>query len=127
VANPDTGRHFYADLQMFTDYSGVDPGLFMRQFLSSEITSKENKWQGRNITRWQNPEYDQLFARSEVEIDPVKRAAMLIALNDMVINNVVVIPVVTRPIVTAIANNLRAPLSGWDTNTFAIEDWYRDT
>jgi peptide/nickel transport system substrate-binding protein len=52
---------------------------------------------------------------------------MLIALNDMVIRNVVVIPVVTRPDVAAAANNLHAPLSGWDTNTFAIEDWYRDT
>jgi hypothetical protein len=44
-----------------------------------------------------------------------------------VIRNVVVIPVVTRPAVTAVANNLHTPLSGWDTNTFAIEDWYRDT
>ena len=40
---------------------------------------------------------------------------------------VVVIPVVTRPYVTAVANNLHAPLSGWDSGTFAIEDWYRDT
>ena len=64
----------------------------MKQFLSSEVASKENKWQGRNVTRWQSPEYDKLYAQSEVEIDPVKRAAMLIALNDMVIRNVVVIP-----------------------------------
>ena len=52
---------------------------------------------------------------------------MLIALNDMVISNVVLIPVVTRPDVTAVANNLHVPLSGWDNNMFAIEDWYRDT
>jgi peptide/nickel transport system substrate-binding protein len=82
AANPDTVSHFYADLQMFTWYSGVDPGLVMRQFLSSEVASKDNKWQRLNVSRWQNPEYDQLFARSEVEMDPVKRAALFIAMND---------------------------------------------
>ena len=127
AGNPDTYRHFYADLQMMAWDIQVDPGFSINQFLSSEVASKENKWMGRNVTRWQSPEYDKLYAQSEVEIDPVKRAAMLIALNDMVIKNVVVIPVVTRPYVTAVANNLHAPLSGWDSGTFAIEDWYRDT
>jgi len=98
----------------------------MRQFLSSEIASKANKYQGRNVARWQSPEYDRLFARSETEIDPVKRAAMFMTLNDMLIKDVVVIPVVTRPGVSAVANSLHAPLSGWDTNTYAIQDWYRD-
>jgi peptide/nickel transport system substrate-binding protein len=126
-ANPDTCKHFYADLQMYNGYTGVDPGLIMRNFLSSEVAGKDNKWTARNVTRWQSPEYDQLYAQSEVEIDPVKRAAMLIALNDMVIKNVVVIPVVTRPDVTAVANNLHVTLSGWDINMFAIQDWYRDT
>jgi peptide/nickel transport system substrate-binding protein len=127
-ANPDTLRHFYADLQMASPTMGrPDPGVLMKVFLSSEVASKQNKWQGPNSTRWRSPEYDQLYAQSEVEMDPVKRAAMLIALNDMVIRNVVVIPVVTRPDVTAVANNLHAPLSGWDSNMFAIEDWYRDT
>ena len=69
----------------------------MRQFLSAEAAQKANKWQGRNITRWQNPEYDKLFHEAETELDPVKRAALFIAMNDMVIKNVVVIPVVTRP------------------------------
>jgi peptide/nickel transport system substrate-binding protein len=39
---------------------------------------------------------------------------------------VVVIPVVTRPGVTAAAKNLHAPISGWDNNTYALADWYRD-
>src|SRR5215475_11121391 len=103
-----------------------DPGLFMRQFLSSETASRANTYQGRNVVRWQSPEYDKQFGQTEVEIDPVKRAAMFIALNDMLVRNVVVIPVVTRPGVSAVANNLHAPLSGWDTNTYAIQDWYRD-
>jgi peptide/nickel transport system substrate-binding protein len=47
-------------------------------------------------------------------------------MNDLLIRNVVVIPVVARRDVTALANNLHAPLSGWDTNMYALHDWYRD-
>ena len=35
-----------------------DPELFMNQFLHGEAATKANKWQGRNITRWQSKEYD---------------------------------------------------------------------
>ncbi len=74
-----------------------DPELFMNQFTSWEIASKENKWQGRNITRWQSEEYDKLYRAAETEMDPVKRAALFIKMNDLVIQNVVVIPVVLAP------------------------------
>ena len=30
----------------------------MRQFVTWEAASKANKWQGRNITRWRNEEFD---------------------------------------------------------------------
>ena len=64
-----------------------DPELFMIQFCSWEAATKANKWQGRNITRWQNREYDDNFNAAQVEIDPLKRVAMLIKANDMVIDN----------------------------------------
>ena len=128
VANLDTYPHFACDLQMYTTtMTQPDPGVFMRQFLSSEVASKANKFQGRNITRWQSEEYDKLHQASEKELDPVKRAALFIAMNDLLIKNVVVIPVVGRPSVAAAANNLHAPLSGWDNNTYALQDWYRDS
>ena len=127
VANLDTYPHFVADLQMYTTTMGQpDPGVFMRQFLSSEVASKANKFQGRNISRWQSAEYDKLFEQADQELNPVKRAALFIAMNDLVIKNVVVIPVVTRPGVTAAAKDLHAPISGWDNNTYALRDWYRD-
>jgi peptide/nickel transport system substrate-binding protein len=127
VANPDTYAHFYCDLQMHAPIMfSPDPGVFMRQFLSREAASKANKWQGRNITRWQSSEYDRLYQQSETEIDPVRRAALFIAMNDPVVRNVVVIPVVARPQISAVANNLHVVLSGWDASTFAIQDWYRD-
>ena len=127
VANPDTYAHFSTDLQMFTTtMTQPDPGVFMRQFLSSEVSQKSNKYQGRNITRWQNADYDKLHAQSTTELDPVKRAAMFVEMNNMVIKDVVVIPVVTRPSVSAVAKKLHAPLSGWDGNFYALADWYRD-
>ena len=127
VANPDTYPHFVADLQMYTTTMGQpDPGVFMRSYLSGEAASKANKFQGRNITRWQSGEFDKLFEQADNELDPVKRAALFIAMNDLVIKNVVVVPVVTRPSVTAAAKGLHAPISGWDNNTYALADWYRE-
>ena len=126
VANPDTYTKFYCDLQMYTTtMSQPDPQLFMNQFNSWEVATKANKWQGRNITRWQNAEYDKLFRETESELDPVKRAALFIKMNDMVVGDQVVIPVVMRPGVAALGNNLVATISGWDNNTWDLSDWYK--
>jgi peptide/nickel transport system substrate-binding protein len=127
VANPDTYTKFYCDLQMYTTtMTQPDPQVFMMQFLTEEASSKENKWQGRNITRWQNKEYDQIHKAGQVEVDPVKRAAMFIKLNDMVVSDHVVIPVVARPGVAAMNTKLAANISGWDNNTWDIQDWYKE-
>jgi peptide/nickel transport system substrate-binding protein len=129
VANPDTTRKFYADIQMYTIGVGAppDPEGFMRQFLSSEIAAKENKWQGRNVTRWRSEAYDQAFHAAESELDPVKRAALFIAMNDMVVEDGVVIPIVSRPQVYAMSRKLKAVLSGWDNTFWNLQDWYRET
>ena len=127
VANPDTYTKFYTDLQMYnTGMNQPDPGVFMRQFLSWEVASKENKWQGRNITRWRNERYDETFRAAEGEIDPVKRAALFIEMNDMVVEDRAVIPIVYRPVVAAMSHKLRATLSGWDNAFWNLKDWYRE-
>jgi peptide/nickel transport system substrate-binding protein len=127
VANPDTYTHFYTDIQMYTTtMSQPDPETFMGQFTSWEVSSKDNKWQGRNITRWRSEEYDKLYRAAEAEMDPVKRAALFIKMNDLVIQNVVVIPVVQRPRVAAMSNRLRAEQSPWDSDFWALHSWYRE-
>jgi len=127
VANPDTYPHFSTDLQMYTTtMTQPDPGVFMRQFLSSEVAQKANKYQGRNIVRWRNADYDKLHDQSDTELDPVKRAALFIAMNDLLIKDVVIIPVVTRPAVCAVGGKIHCPLSGWDSNMYAVQDWYRE-
>jgi peptide/nickel transport system substrate-binding protein len=62
---------------------------------------------------------------AESELDPVKRAAHFIRMNDLVIENRVVIPVVARPRVAAISTKLRARMSGWDLDFWNLQDWYR--
>ncbi|MEA2807283.1 MAG: peptide/nickel transport system substrate-binding protein, partial [Rhodospirillaceae bacterium] len=127
VANPDTYTKFYTDLQMYTvSMTQPDPEVFLLQFVSWEAATKENKWQGRNITRYQNKEYDDIHKAAQTELDPVKRAAMLIKLNEMAVNNQVVIPVVARPSVVAMGSKLVAVMSGWDNNTWDIQDWYKE-
>ncbi len=127
VANPDTYSHFYTDIQMYTTtMTQPDPELFMNQFTSWEVASKDNKWQGRNITRWKNEEYDKLYRAAESELDPVKRAAVFIKMNEMVIQNVVVIPVVFRPRVAAVSNRLHVEQSGWDSDFWNLPNWYKE-
>jgi peptide/nickel transport system substrate-binding protein len=128
AANPDTARKFYEDIQMYTvgTPSVPDPERFMQQFVSWEIASKENKWQGNNPTRWHSDEYDKIFRAAQGELDPVKRAALFIAMNDMVVDDVVVIPIVNRRWVAAVSRKLKAQLSGWDNDFWNLKDWYRE-
>ncbi len=89
--------------------------------------SKANKWQGRNITRWQSKEYDDAFKAAQGELDPVKRAA-LVHQDER--------PGHQRPGrssrsstgrgVRGVANKLVAALSGWDNDFWALQNWYRE-
>jgi peptide/nickel transport system substrate-binding protein len=127
VGNPDTYTKFYCDVQMYTTtMTQPDPELFMNQFTSWEVATKENKWQGRNITRWRSEEYDKAFRAAEGELDPVKRAALFIRMNDLVCGSQAVIPVVNRPKVQAVASKLHTSGSGWDNDLWNLKDWYRD-
>jgi peptide/nickel transport system substrate-binding protein len=127
VANPDTYSHFYTDIQMYTTtMTQPDPELFMLQFTSGEVATKDNKWQGKNITRWKNEEYDKLFRAAEGEMDPVKRAALFIKMNDLVIQNAVVVPVAARHSVVVVSNRLRVERTGWDSDFWALQNWYHE-
>jgi peptide/nickel transport system substrate-binding protein len=128
VANPDTYTKLWADMQMFTTtQTEPDPERFMEQYCSWEAASKANKWQGRNILRWRNDEYDKTFRMAENELDPVKRAALFIKLNDLVCSDNYIIPIVFRPRVSGVANKMQIQLSGWDNIVWALHSWYRET
>src|SRR6266853_3616170 len=126
VSNVDTNVRFHADLQTYTVFTGLDPQLFMAQFASWEVPAKENGWNGRNIARWRNADFDRLWRKAENEMDPVKRAALFIKMNDMVVQSAVVIPVTWRNVVHAAANSLAGiEPNSWDSIFGRIAYWYR--
>jgi peptide/nickel transport system substrate-binding protein len=124
-ANTDTTGHFHADLQMYTLSMGApDPEGMMRQFTSAEIASRANKWQRRNVTRYRNDEYDRTFRAAEVELDPVKRAALFIRLNDLIVQQAIVVPIVARGQVAAVSRRLKdVSLSGWEPDFWRLAWW----
>ncbi len=127
VGNPDTYGKFWSDLQMFTTtMTQPDPERFMDQYLAREISQKANKWSGRNMCRWTNDEYEKIYSAAESELDPVKRAALFIRMNDLPVKDNVIIPIASRPRVYGAVNKLQLTLSGWDLGHSTIHNWYRE-
>jgi peptide/nickel transport system substrate-binding protein len=127
VANPDTYTHFYCDMQMYnTTMPQADPQFFMNQYVSWQVANKDNKWQGRNVSRWQNKEYDEIYKQVESELDAVKRAALFIKLNDLVVTDNYIQPIVARTRVAALGGKMTAHFSGWDLDLWQLASWYRE-
>jgi peptide/nickel transport system substrate-binding protein len=127
VANPDTYSKFYADIEMFQiPMAQPDPALHMRRYISKNVATKENKWQGQNFPRWVNKDFDAAIDAAEGETDPVKRASLYIKANDIMWQDTMVIPVMHRLKVAAVSNSVRPVLSGWANDTDNIQDWYRE-
>ena len=127
AANPDTYQKFWSDIQMFTTtMTQPDPQIFMEQHTTEQLSQKANKWSSRNLVRWTNAEYDATFKAAQVEFDPVKRAAMFIKMNDLVVNDGHIIPLFARPRPYGIINKLVPTLSAWDSATWALGYWYRE-
>lgn len=91
------------------------------------ISQKENNWQGYNVQRWQNEQYDAAFEALKAATTEEEAQKLLWELNDLTINEYAVIPLVLRPFYTAIANRLEQrnqafenPFTGYFWN---IENW----
>jgi peptide/nickel transport system substrate-binding protein len=126
VANPDTYTKLYVDMEMYTTtQSSPDPERFLNQFTSWEIATKENKWLGRNVSRYSDPEADKAYKAAQKELDPEKRAELLIKVNEIFCEANVILPLLSRNRVAVAANNLVPNYSGWDSDTWSVASWYR--
>ena len=126
VANPDTYTKLYVDMEMYTTTQPQpDPERFLNQFVSWEIANKENKWLGRNVSRYSDPEADKAYKAAQSELDPVKRAALLIKVNEIFCEANIILPVLSRTRLAGHANNLVPKHSGWDVDSWHIASWYR--
>lgn len=119
-ANTDTYTHFYADLQLATYLLGPpDPERLMRVFCSWEVATKANNWQRFNVWRWRNDEYDRLYRSAETEMDPVKRAAFYIRMNDLVVQSGIIVPVAQSAKASAMSSRLRSV----EHNVYEVDFW----
>ena len=127
-SNRDTYTHFSADLQLITYFqSAPDPERFMSLFTSEEVPSKENNYQRYNAPRWRSPVYDELFAASRTEMDPVKRAALFIRMNELLVQDGAVLPLARRATVNARASTIKgADHTAWDRAFWRLANWYRE-
>jgi peptide/nickel transport system substrate-binding protein len=124
--NPDTYSHFYTDVQMYTIGSQVDPEFYMEAYTSWQMAQKANNWSGRNIVRWSHADYDALWKQAQAELDQVKRAALFVRMNDMLIEHNVVVPIIWRHGVSAASRRLQGmELTPWDSNLWHLAYWHR--
>lgn len=128
AGNPDTYGHFYADLEMYTNGpSSPYPIAWAERYRSDSIAQQSNNWSDANITRYDNPEFDELHTQAQTELDPEVQAELFIAMNDMSVMDFAEIPIIHRASVAAAANTL----TGYNGATFMsdvwdIKDWRRE-
>ncbi len=125
--SPDTYQKLWADVEMYANnFSGSDPEAYMANWGSDKIPSPDTQWQGSNMPRYVNAEYDAMVAQMAVTADIDERAALAKAMNDMLMQDFVMIPLVYRGRVSAHSNTLAGvKLNTWDSEMWNIADWSR--
>ncbi|MCZ6506983.1 MAG: peptide ABC transporter substrate-binding protein [Acidobacteria bacterium] len=121
-------RHFYADLQEFA-YSNrsPDPGAYMKAWTCGEVARMANNWATGNWARYCNPAYDELYLRSTKEMDPEKRRALFLRMNDILIEDAAVIPLVHLVDWNGISTTVAGvEMTAWDVEVWNIKDWRRE-
>ena len=124
VANPDTYTALRRHAGVHDDDAAGRPRAVLNQYTSAGVSAKANNWQDATCPLAQR-EYDRIFTESQGEL-AVKRAALFIRMNDLVVSSNHIIPLVMRPTVSASLNALHPVLSAWDGTTWLLSDWWRD-
>jgi peptide/nickel transport system substrate-binding protein len=70
------------------------------------MAQEANGWNGQNVQRYANPDYDALYEQLLATTDYETAIDLLIQMNDVVIMDRAVIPLVARTFYYAIANRL---------------------
>lgn len=126
-ASPDTFQKFYADVQMYTNnFDGTDPEKYMAGWMCDKIPSPATGWQGENIVRYCNPEYDKLVVELGKTAKIEDRAVIAKKLNDMLTNDVAQIPLIHRGNVSSHSVTLEGVrMNAWDSELWNVADWKR--
>ena len=127
IASPDTYSKFYTDIQMYTNgLIGTDPENYMGGWRSDQITHPDNSWNGNNVVRWHNEDYDALLDELAKTGVIEERAALVIQMNDMLVQNGVIFPLVHRGNASAHHNSVSGiAMNAWDSEFWNIAEWTR--
>lgn len=126
--SPDTFQKFYADVEMYANnFPGTDPEGYLAQYTCDKAPRPETQWQGQNINRFCDPEYDAMIEELAKTGEIDKRAALAIRLNEMLTKDTyTILPLVDRGRVSAHSNSLGGvDLNTWDSEIWNAADWYR--
>lgn len=126
--SPDTFQKFYADVEMYANNSeSPDPESYLGQYQCKNAPTPETQWQGENINRFCNPDYDALYATMATTTDIAARQDIAKKLNDMVTkDSMIVVPLVHRGTLSAHSNTLGGvQINAWDTEMWNAADWFR--
>ena len=126
--SPDTFQKFYADIEMYANNSeSPDPESYLGQYQCKNAPTPETQWQGENINRFCNPEYDALYATLATTTDIAERQEIAKKLNDMVTkDSMIVIPLVHRGTLSAHSLSLGGvKINAWDSEMWNAADWFR--
>ena len=126
--SPDTFQKFYADVEMYANtFNGTDPQQYLAQYRCGNEPKPSSQWQGENINRFCDPEYDALIDELARTGDIAQRADIAIKMNNMLTkDSYTIVPLVHRGRVSAHANNLGGvKLNVWDSELWNVADWHR--
>ncbi|RED13963.1 peptide ABC transporter substrate-binding protein [Pontivivens insulae] len=126
-SSPDTFQKFFADIEMYTNnFDGTDPEAYMGNWACSEIPSPDNLWLGNNMPRFCSEEYDAMVVEMSQTAALEDRAALAIAMNDMLMDAGAIIPLIHRGGVSARAASLEGvKMNEWDSELWNIAEWSR--
>ena len=126
--SPDTFPKFYSDVEMYANnFDGTDPQSYLAGYTCNKAPRPETQWQGENINRFCDPEYDALIKEMGRTAELGERARIAKTLNDMLTkDSYTIVPLVHRGRVSAHSNTLGGVvLNTWDSELWNVADWYR--
>ena len=126
--SPDTFQKFYADVEMYANnFDGTDPQSYLAAYRCGNEPKPSSQWQGENINRFCDPEYDALLDELAQTGELSKRGEIARKLNDMLTkDSYTILPLVDRGRVSAHSNTLGGvQLNTWDSELWNAADWYR--
>jgi len=125
-------RAFYSDLSMESNGGSVFPISWYRRYLSAnpavDVAQKANNWATPNFQRYQNPTFNDLWARTAAEVDATKYTDLFLQMQRLVVNDVADIGLVARNNVAAAKQNLAGyEPTPWTSPLWDLKNWRRTT